>query len=226
MRNLLARLLAAIRRQPQPQRPESQGQDDANNSALAALVVILLSGLSPEDAAARATPTLRALGRSDQAIAAAFDLLIPHVHPPSLIPAGPASGHVARTEAVFQAAYLSEATKRLTLNANAGRERRYLAQHLDAARGRREAAATVDRVAEQFGPLLGWYAIRDTRTTSECRRAHGSNFAAARPPRIGYPGTLHGGACRCVPGPPHKAGPEAVGRTRAPLVDEVVTGEA
>lgn len=202
MRRLLARLIARFRAPP-PKRPEAQGQDDANTAALGALVLILLSDLTPEDAADRALPTLIALGRSEESVRAAFDLLVPNVHPPALIPAGPASGHVARTEAAFQAAYISEASKRLTLNGNIDAERRYLAQHLDAARRRREAAETVDRVASRFGPVLGWYAVNDRRTTAFCKAASGHNFHAARPPRIGYPGSLHGGACRCVPGPPH-----------------------
>lgn len=78
------------------------------------------------------------------------------------------------------------------------RERQFLAQHLAAERTRQAAAQHVDRLADRFGPVLGWKARLDERTTPECRAAHGKNFRADRPPAIGWPGTLHGGTCRCV----------------------------
>lgn len=82
------------------------------------------------------------------------------------------------------------------------RERSYLRQHLEAVQNRNSAALKVATAADQYGPDLGWYAILDHRTSAECRRAHGANFSADRPPRIGYPGTVHT-HCRCKPGPPH-----------------------
>jgi hypothetical protein len=51
-------------------------------------------------------------------------------------------------------------------------------------------------------PLLGWYAHPDDRVTPECKAADGANFRADVMPMIGWPGTLHGGTCRCKPGPP------------------------
>jgi hypothetical protein len=83
------------------------------------------------------------------------------------------------------------------------KERRYFAQHLNAERSRLEAARRVDQVAARLGTTtLGWHAVNDSRTTSECRAANGHNFDVVRPPAFGYPGTLHGGTCRCKPGPP------------------------
>lgn len=79
-------------------------------------------------------------------------------------------------------------------------EGRYLTQHLVATRKRNEAAGRVADAADQHGRELGWHAVRDDRTSPECRAAHGSNFRADRPPKIGYPGAVHD-HCRCKPGP-------------------------
>lgn len=82
------------------------------------------------------------------------------------------------------------------------KERGYLKAHLQAVQRRNEAAAAVAAAAQRHGDELGWYAILDHHTSAECRRAHGSNFSADQPPKIGYPGTVHMW-CRCKPGPPH-----------------------
>lgn len=79
------------------------------------------------------------------------------------------------------------------------RERQFLAQHLAAERARAEAAERVDAAAQSFGSVLGWRSRRDDLVTPECREADGKSFRAERPPAIGFPGTLHGGACRCIP---------------------------
>lgn len=210
---MLRRLLAALRerfRQSEEQPPPEPGEPDT--ATLGAIVIVLLSELRPDEASDRIEPLLARLGVSREATRAASDLLLPHIEPPSLART-PALRYTARTEVARQAAYLVNAARRLTVDPNVERERRFLAQHLEASRRRREAATRVDAAAVRFGPQLGWYAIRDSRTTSECRRAHGSNFPAHRPPVIGYPGSLHGGTCRCVPGPRHRGGR---------LVDEVV----
>lgn len=81
-------------------------------------------------------------------------------------------------------------------------ERRYVAQHLGAVAHRNVGAMRVAAAAKRYGQELGWYTILDHRTSPECRKAHGSNFDADRPPKIGYPGTVHRW-CRCKPGPPH-----------------------
>jgi hypothetical protein len=94
------------------------------------------------------------------------------------------------------------------------RERRYFAQHLNAERARMDSARRVDALAGRLGTTrLGWRAVMDERTTEACRAANGRNFDVAKPPPIGYPGTLHGGTCRCVPAPPFPG---------QPLIDELI----
>lgn len=90
-------------------------------------------------------------------------------------------------------------------------ERRYLEQHRQAQRNRARAAAEVDAAAALWGEVLGWRSVRDRRTTWDCLRLHGKNFAVADPPNGHYPGSVHS-RCRCTPGPPW---PDAriVGRT-------------
>jgi hypothetical protein len=203
---MFRRLLTALRDRVLNRPPDaSREPDEASTHTLAAVALVLLSELPPEDTADRIELALARLGISREAIRAASDLLVPHIHPPSLART-PALAHTARHEAVYQSAYLVNAARRLTMNPDALAERVILARHLNAAKVRREAAERIDRMSLRFGPVLGWYARLDSRTTSECRRASGNNFPAARPPRIGYPGTLHGGACRCVPGPMHRDG--------------------
>lgn len=127
-----------------------------------------------------------------------------------------------------RAAYLIAASRRLSRawrsGPRAGRkarmlkaievEHRYLDQHIKATAGRRLAAeaaakeakrvarAEVSGVFEAPSGLLGWYAVLDERTSRDCARANGRNFAPTEVPRIGFPGTVHP-ACRCKPGPPH-----------------------
>lgn len=101
-----------------------------------------------------------------------------------------------------------------TLDTALERERRFFAQHLNAERTRQDAARRVDATAARLGVTrLGWRARLDGRTTPACAAAHGNNFDVARPPALGYPGTPHGGTCRCKPGPPFPG---------QPLIDELV----
>ena len=81
-------------------------------------------------------------------------------------------------------------------------EARYVRQHLEAVVKRNEATKKVVSAAYRYGEQLGWWSVLDERTSPECRKAHGSNFEAGDPPRIGYPGTVHS-SCRCKPGPAH-----------------------
>ncbi len=87
-------------------------------------------------------------------------------------------------------------------------ERSYLAAHKNASRRRRATAGMVDAVAAVYGPVLSWRAVLDRATTPECRGAHGKNFSVYHRPAIGWPGSLHGGTCRCVAGPPIPGAPE------------------
>lgn len=88
------------------------------------------------------------------------------------------------------------------------REERYFSEHLEAEERRLRAAAMVDsarRLVSAHG-LVGWRAVLDSRTTPECRAAHGKNFPADRMPVIGWPGAVHR-ACRCSVGPPIPGAP-------------------
>lgn len=178
---------------------------------LAALTVLLLSDLPTDRIVEGAKALLAPLGLAVEAIEAAVLLAAGSA---LFIPSGgPAVRHLARTASPRRAAYLVAAAKRLDAGRRDGTptvalraERRYLAQHLAAERTRAEAARRIDRAAAQWGPTLGWFAKGDSRTTLECARAHGADFSALRPPAIGWPGTLHGGACRCRPGPPWNSG--------------------
>lgn len=139
----------------------------------------------------------------------------------------PAQEAMRRQNLFRRAAYLVNAARRITLAwsgprqgrqertlAALRRERRYLQMHIDANAGRTRAAEAVVREAKNAARpevrgtfeappgLLGWYAVMDEVTSSECVAANGRNFDPKRIPRIGFPGAVHP-ACRCKPGPPH-----------------------
>lgn len=137
----------------------------------------------------------------------------------------------ARIEAYYRAAYVRNASKRIGRQLRAGKspaealgpERRFWLLHEKARRARQVAANVVARTSETVGrneqgvPLLGWYAHPDDRVTPECKAAGGANFRADVQPMIGWPGTLHGGTCRCVPGPPFPTG-DTVDRRTAGMI--------
>lgn len=110
--------------------------------------------------------------------------------------------------ALYQAAYVINAADRIRAALNAGQaldealaaESRYAEQHRAAQQARAAAMVQVRKAKRQYGRLLGWYAHRDDRTTPACRIADGKNFNAATGP---WPGTAHGGTCRCTPGKAH-----------------------
>lgn len=197
---------------PPPTDPPDQGLSATEQATIAAVAVVLMAGLGAAQAAHYLKALLSPLGLPAWAVSAVVSLAYPALGAtvPQAQP-GTARGFVARTEWARRAAYLVNAVRRVSAGAidlerALERERTYLAQHLDAGRRRRDAAQRVDEAAAVHGPVLGWYAVRDRITTPICRAAHGRNFLAARPPTIGYPGFLHGGACRCQPGPPWPGG--------------------
>lgn len=108
-------------------------------------------------------------------------------------------------ELLFKAIYAQNAFRRLLRADNRKdafqRERRFHASHLHNSQRRISAARMVDAASREYGIVLGWRAVLDDSTTSECRHAHAKNFRADRRPAIGYPGAVHGW-CRCAPGPP------------------------
>lgn len=85
------------------------------------------------------------------------------------------------------------------------KEKLFFALHQKARQRREAAARMIDEAADVYGPLLGWYAILDERTTADCRTRHGKNFRAKKKPRGGYPSQIHLN-CRCSPGAPWPQG--------------------
>jgi hypothetical protein len=179
-------------------------QPDA--ATIGALSVILLSDLPVPDMAPMVEAVLAPFGATLASVTAALELLAPHLQTDLEMNPVSAAGHIARTAMPRHAAYLVSAVKRLVRDPSSiAAERRYLAQHLNVERTRREAAAQVDEARGKWGDILGWKAQMDERTTPECRAADGTNFHALVPPAIGYPGTLHGGTCRCKAVAPFRA---------------------
>lgn len=201
--------------QAQTQSPPRQ--PDAGT--LGALAVILLSQQRPDAMAQLAEPLLASLGITAEATAAAIGLLWPTIeHDVAGALEAPTSAlsHTLRTQVARETAYVVNAAKRLTATRDLTAERRYLGQHIAAERGRRDSARAVDAQAERHGPELGWYSVRDDRTTTGCRAQHGRNFNASTPPlvegRPAYPGTVHL-HCRCRPGAPFPAAVREPART-------------
>lgn len=193
--------------------PRQDDQPTEEQALLGALAVVLLANAEPRVAIAHALPLLATLGIAPAEGMAALALVLPHplAQSPGAVQTGgqerpgPAQAWNAGTAITRRVEYIAAAAKRLKDPAHStGRERAYLASHLRAQQERAAAAVRVDRAARVHGPTLGWYAVMDSRTTRDCRAANGAVFSAAKPPVIGYPGTLHGGTCRCWAGAPHK----------------------
>jgi hypothetical protein len=123
---------------------------------------------------------------------------------------------IATTNAFRRAAYLANAVQRLApafASGDADRifraeraEDRYFEQFRTAEERRNAAGQRVALLAGNYGLnargelLLNWRAKLDSRTSADCRWAHGRNFNALVMPPIGYPGMVHL-FCRCEPGP-------------------------
>lgn len=133
--------------------------------------------------------------------------------------AGPAEKVTATGQNAYRAAYILAAARRIDAAVSAANgdpaaqraalaaalqtEARYAAQQLQAQDNRVASARAVDAVARKVpGPLLGWKAVMDSKTSAECAAANGRSFPADRPPLIGWPGAVHP-HCRCVPTKPY-----------------------
>lgn len=215
-----------------PHRPPPPPEEGAAIALIAALIAAgALAGVSPtaitgSAALAILTVLRRRLKIPDKPARAALRITA-SVKITVEAGAGAARRHTQATQPTYRAAYLVQAAKRLSAAATVDRqqaqrsddetvpsrdeilrraierEQRLFAQHLEAQERRADRAVEVDKAAARHGALLGWYATLDSKTTVECRAAHGKNFLIDRPPAIGWPGTLHAGFCRCRPGPPH-----------------------
>lgn len=193
----------------------------ASESVVSSVADVLIrrqgsSGFGASRATANAIRSLIGGNASREAIAAVLRLTDHDMtakrstkHAPRLRGRGVAARAVRDREAVYRAGYVVAAARRLTEAIGGGaslgealtRERTWYRAHEAARRNRQDAAKAVDAEAAKYGDRLGWISRDDAKTSPECRAAHGSNFSAANPPGIGYPGSVHP-HCRCLPGPP------------------------
>lgn len=137
---------------------------------------------------------------------------------PKQIGIGAAQRHVIEMNLLRNAAFVEVSAHRMLREVNdrlargesqseavssvAAQENRYYSQHYAASAQRLNAANKIDGLEQLYGPVLGWYAVSDPKTTAECRAANGKNFSALYPPAIGWPGVVHTN-CRCYPGAPY-----------------------
>jgi hypothetical protein len=192
-----------------------------SDPALVAVTTAILSGhdleailshvLSQEEEPEAVDFAFRDRSRVKRAARLASRLIAPNRRTVEGRSTGPAGEWTRRTYPARQAAYLLTAARRLAVDVpNIEAERRFTAQHLTAETTRVQAAIVVDRLSSIHGRVLGWNSVRDEITTPGCRAAHGRNFLAAAPPMIeglpSFPGTQHGGACRCQAVPPWPQG--------------------
>lgn len=202
--------------QQQQQTSSPPSQDTAADAALvAALAAALLSAVTPEAALGMSLRFCRTSRVQPGVMLWAIQLVM-SFPPETTGAAGSASLAVQRQNYLRRAQFALAAARRGMAAIREARsqgksassalaellpkERRYFAQHLDAIRNRAQAAMNVDMAALQYGPLLGWNTIHDSRTSAECAAADGANFRADVQPLIGWPGAVHP-HCRCYPGP-------------------------
>jgi hypothetical protein len=113
----------------------------------------------------------------------------------------------------YDVAFLINASRRITESMTKGKtadeagkvQRAYNKQHVVANRVRNEQIQKAKTVSDKHGPLVGWYAQFDSKTSPACRLANGNNFDAMAGTVIGYPGSVHP-HCRCRVGPPFPNG--------------------
>lgn len=195
---------------PRPSDEPQRVEDEQTHGAIIAVSLVLLSGLTGHLLMQRLMAVLVAFGlpgpQAAQLVAMLHNGLV--ISTPSA-PEGSASRLLERGVASRRAMYIVAASKRLMAGGSVAAEKRFFKAHLQAEKNRAEAVEAVDREAKrqrQAGTigriLIGWHATLDDRTTPLCRAAHGRNFYADTPPQIGYPGTQHGGQCRCRGGKP------------------------
>lgn len=212
--------------QAQQQAPPQQQQDDGlDDAALAVAVAALLTAMLATGAAvagvAAAVGMLKARfalsHAAVQALGAVLGMVLAQPHPVTGV-IGPASEQTSRMNAARRAQYVLAASKRVlgaarqarakgesvtgAVRQQMARERKFFEQHQAAMWQRATAAGKIDLEAAVHGPLLGWYAKHDKRTTAECLKADRHNFYVTRPPDIGLPGIGPHAGCRCEAGPP------------------------
>lgn len=216
---------AAIQQPPSPQQPAEPlpGQSPTEQQLILGLAALLAMGAAYEATSKQVVLLLAPLRLPKAAVTTAVRVAMSAPIGDATPPGAPIGGSgitTARLERTFRATFLYGSAKRIARQMREGKqpleiirvERAYFARHLEAQGKRRAAARAVDRAAASHGPVLGWYAKMDHRTTAECRWANGKNFEVGKRPPVGYPGTVHPN-CRCKPGPPH---PGAISMTSPP----------
>lgn len=190
-----------------PARPR-EPEPPQDQHVVIAIVLLLLAGLTLERFTHRLSLLLAPLGISPLAVVALIGLLRAEggLTVPAPTPGAGAAKAMQRGMIARRAMYILAAARRLSEGASIETERRLFGAHQAAERRRRGAGQRVDAAAAQHGPVLGWWAQRDEKTTPACFAAHGSNFSALHPPAIGWPGTIHAGNCRCKPVAPWPEG--------------------
>jgi hypothetical protein len=180
----------------------------------------LLTAVSTDDAMRILATSYRSDGISATAMRASLSIVMSF--PPDQGGFyGPAGRNMARANLLRRAQFAVSAAQRLSqdvsransarqsvaaaLDRGVTRERRFYAAHLMAIWGRQKAGAQADSAAMDHGDLLGWYTVRDKKTSAECKQADGRNFYVDHEPLIGYPGAVHPN-CRCYPGEPFPDG--------------------
>lgn len=219
---------------PTPQTTQAQPPNDATTQKV---VAVLAAGYAVDKTAHLLAGVLSPLGITTTAVVAALQLAgdgTAHKPNARLAGHGLASGvklrGVRQQELAFRAAYIVNAARRIQADLRSGKslrdalaaERVNFERHESARKGRLDAAAQVQRSANEFGPLLGWYLNPLLNNEPECEAANGHNFYADEGTIIGYPGSVHPN-CGCVAGPPHPGArlvDEAVGFAHASLAFE------
>ena len=210
---------ATAQQQPPPQAKQPQPAPPLTPAQLIAVIIAALTAaVTVAELVTALRIVMKAVGVGVIALAAVAALALSWPHD-VLEGTGPASRWAIRTNLLRRAQFFLSACQRVQQAITGARsknepvmdavraaivaERRYMTQMIAMALRRVSAASTVDGAAAMTGPLLGWNAVLDSRTTAECRAANGKSFYANKPPSIGYPGTVHP-RCRCWPGTPRK----------------------
>lgn len=193
--------------------PPRQRQQQQKQNLTTAEQIALIAGAIAVGASAKKTAELLVapLGISLETLV--FVLVIamskPITYGVPTLPGQSASSQSSDLEPYYRAQYVLAAAERIELARKTGNldaakqaEKRYFNQHIDAVKNRNATARQVDVAAAKYGDDLGWYAIMDSRTSPECKKANGRNFSASRMPAIGYPGAVHPN-CRCHAGRKH-----------------------
>lgn len=200
--------------------PQQPSQSQQQQQAVLAAAAVLATAATVAAAATALGTVAAALGIRAEAMHAALEVVMEH--PPDREGFyGAATAQTARLNLIRRAQFLVNSAKRFNetlARVASGQaepralldlmrlERRYYGQHMLAGWNRMRSAAQVDTAVMDYGLLLGWYTVVDSRTSLECWRVNRHNFRADQMPAIGFPGAVHP-HCRCLPGPPIDGAP-------------------